>query len=97
MSTKKAKMENGERDKNNDNSAWIFELGFKLDRLNENLERQIKIWSWPAVLFRAILNSIGYIVGLAILAAIAGILASRYINLPEGGLFDSISNIIGGY
>lgn len=80
--------------KNDDNKAWIFDLGFKLDRLNKNLESQIKIWSWWAVLGRAIVNAIGYLIGLAILAAILALFASRAMDWPViGNFIDTVAPV----
>lgn len=84
--------------KNNDDKAWAYDLGFKIDRLNQNLERQIKIWSWWAVFGRAIINAIGYLIGLAILAAILALLAGRVVEWPKiGNLPDDWSQMLDKY
>lgn len=85
-------------DKANDNLVLLFDLNYKLDRLNKNLEKQIRIWSWWAVLIRAIFNAIGYVIGLALLAVVLALLAGRVIHLPEvGALIDRWYKIISNY
>ena len=72
------KKENGLENQNEE--AWMFDLSFKLDRLNNNLERQIKIWSWWAVISRGILNAFGYLIGLVVVAALLAFVAGRYLD-----------------